>query len=98
MTNTPFNRRNNECQGDLAAYMRAIASDNEEARNRMKRNLRIARREELTDRQKQMLYLYYECEMTMAAIGQYLGISKSTVSRTIARAERRLKQCLRYTL
>lgn len=98
MVNTPFNRRNNECEGDLAAYMRAAAADNEEARERMKRNLRIARREELTDRQKQMLYLYYEREMTMEAIARRLGISKSTVSRTIARAERRLKHCLRYTL
>ena len=98
MANTPFNRRNNECQGDLAAYLRSVSEDNEQTRERMKRNLRRARREELTDRQKQMLYLYYEREMTMAAIAQHLSISKSTVSRTIARAERRLKQCLRYTL
>ena len=31
-------------------------------------------------------------------MGHALGISKSTVSRTIARAKQRLKRCLRYAL
>ena len=34
----------------------------------------------------------------MEAVGHALGISKSTVSRTIARAKQRLKRCLRYAL
>ena len=36
--------------------------------------------------------------MTMEAVGHALGISKSTVSRTITRAKQRLKRCLRYAL
>ena len=47
MVNTPFNRRNNEFEGDMAAYMRSIAPDNDETIERLKRNLRIARREGL---------------------------------------------------
>ena len=96
MVNTPFNRRNNEFEGDMAAYMRAVAPDNDEAIYRLKRNLRLARREELTPRQAQMLYLYFDEEMTMAEIARELQISKSTVSRTLARAKGRLKRCLCY--
>ena len=98
MVNTPFNRRNNEFEGDMAAYMRSIAPDNDEAIERLKRNLRIARREELTPRQRQVLQLYFEQEMTMEQVAQRLGITKSTVSRTIARAKSRLRRCLRYAL
>ena len=32
----------------------------------------------------------------MEQVGKKLGVTKSTVSRTISRAERRLKRCLRY--
>lgn len=80
----------------MAAYMRAVAPDNDEAIYRLKRNLRIARREELTPRQAQMLRLYFDEEKTMTEIAQELNVSKSTVSRTIARAKGRLKRCLRY--
>ena len=98
MVNTPFNRRNNEFEGDMAAYMRSIAPDNDETIERLKRNLRIARREELTPRQRQVLQLYFEQELTMEQVAQRLGITKSTVSRTIARAKSRLRSCLRYAL
>ena len=84
MKSIPYDRRRNTLSSDMAAYMRAVAPDNDEAVSRLKRNLRIARREELTARQAQ--------------VGHALGISKSTVSRTIARAKQRLKRCLRYAL
>ena len=80
----------------MAAYARATAADNDEVLSRLRRNLRVARREELTPRQAQMLRLYFDEEMTMEQVGQELGVCKSTVSRTIARAKRRLKRCLRY--
>ena len=92
----PYSRRNNEFEGDMAVYMRAAAPDNDETIERLKRNLRLARRQELTPRQAQMLYLYFDREMTMEQVGKKLGVTKSTVSRTISRAERRLKRCLRY--
>ena len=98
MQNTPYNRRNNEFEGDMAAYLRSIAEDNDEMIARLKRNLRIARREELTARQAEVLRLYYDEAMTMEQVGDALGISKSTVSRTVTRATTRLKRCLRYSL
>lgn len=98
MKSIPYDRQRNTLSSDMAAYMRAVAPDNDEAVSRLKRNLRIARREELTGRQAQVLRLYFEEEMTMEAVGHALGISKSTVSRTIARAKQRLKRCLRYAL
>ena len=91
MKSIPYDRRRNTLSSDMAAYMRAVAPDNDEAVSRLKRNLRIAR-------QAQVLRLYFEEEMTMEAVGHALGISKSTVSRTIARAKQRLKRCLRYAL
>lgn len=96
MVNTPFNRRNNEFEGDMAAYLRSVASDNDAAISRLKRNLRLARQEELTPRQAQLLHLYFDEEMTMTEIARALNISKSTVSRTISRAKGRLERCLRY--
>ena len=96
MVNTPFNRRNNEFEGDMAAYLRSVASDNDETISRLKRNLRLARQEELTPRQAQLLHLYFDEEMTMTEIARALNISKSTVSRTISRAKGRLERCLRY--
>lgn len=92
----PMSRRNNEFEGDMAAYMRSIAADNDEVLERLKRNLRIARREELTPRQAQVLHLYFDRNMTMEQVGRELGVTKSTVSRTVSRAKGRLKRCLRY--
>ena len=92
----PYSRGNNEFEGDMAAYLRANAPDNDEVLARLRRNLRVARREELTPRQAQVLRLYFDENMTMEQVGKKLGVTKSTVSRTISRAERRLKRCLRY--
>ena len=38
----------------------------------------------------------YEENKTVSAIAHELGVDKSTVSRTITRAKRRLYKCLRY--
>ena len=45
--NTPYSIRNNEFYGDMAAWLRATAEDNESDLRRLKRNLRVARKEEL---------------------------------------------------
>lgn len=92
----PVSRRNNEFEGDMAVYMRSIAPDNDEVLERLRRNLRLARRQELTPRQAQVLDLYFDRNMTMEQVGRELGITKSTVSRTVTRAKNRLKRCLRY--
>ena len=98
MKNTPYSIRDNEVYGDMAAWLRANSSDNENDIRRLKRNLRVAREEELTARQREMLRLRYEEEMSVTEIARMLGVNKSTVSRTITRAKHRLYRCLRYAL
>lgn len=96
--NTPYSIRNNEFYGDMAAWLQATAGDNESDLRRLKRNLRLAREEELTARQRQLLYMRFEENKTVTEIARELGVDKSTVSRTIGRAKKRLYQCLRYGL
>lgn len=95
---TPYSMRNNEFYGDMAAWIAAHASDNESDLKRLKRNLRLAREEELTVRQRELLRLYYEEAQSVTQIAGRLGVNKSTVSRTLSRAQRRLYKCLRYGL
>ena len=98
MKGTPYSIRNNEFYGDMAAWLRANAQDNDGELLRLKRNLRQARQEALTARQRQLLRMNFEQNKTVTEIAQELGVNKSTVSRTLLRARRRLYQCLRYAL
>ena len=98
MRNTPYSIRNNEVYGDMAAWLRANAEDNESDVRRLKRNLRLVREEELTPRQRQLMQMRFEQNMSVSEIAQALGLDKSTVSRTITRAKQRLYKCLRYCL
>ena len=98
MKGTPNSIRNNEFYGDMAAWLRANAQDNDGELLRLKRNLRLARQEALTARQRQLLRMNFEQNKTVTEIAQELGVNKSTVSRTLLRAKRRLYQCLRYAL
>ena len=98
MKGTPYSMRNNEVYGDMTAWIAAHAGDNESDLMRLKRNLRLAREEELTARQRELLRLRYEENMTVTEIAAAIGRDKSTVSRTLSRARRRLYKCLRYGL
>ena len=98
MRNTSYSIRNNEVYGDMAAWLRANAEDNESDVRRLKRNLRLAREEELTPRQRQLMQMRFEQNMSVSEIAEALGLDKSTVSRTITRAKQRLYKCLRYCL
>ncbi len=53
-------------------------------------------REELTQNQREILIAYYFQGMNIPAIARQRGVCKSTVSRTLHRAEERLRRCLRY--
>ena len=52
--------------------------------------------EELTDLQRQTLVAYYFQEQTIAQIAQDRGVNKSTVCRTLHRAEEKLRRYLKY--
>ena len=56
------------------------------------------REQELTPRQREMVFLYYDRGLKMSQIAQKLGVNRSTVSRTVKRAKQRLYRCLRYAL
>ena len=97
MSNTRY-KRGKAYAADMAAYARQMSERNTNAPSltRLKRNLIRALREAVTPRQRQMLSLYYNDELTMREIAALLGIDRSTVSRTIQRGEMRLERCLRY--
>ena len=53
-------------------------------------------REELTPLQRQTILAYYVQGMNIPAIARDRGVNKSTVSRTLHRAEEKLRRYLRY--
>ena len=93
-----YSYRNNEFLGDMTVWKRENSQDNSEQLERLRRNLRKAREQELTPRQRQMLRMYYDEGKTMAKIAMRLNVNKSTVSRTIARGRERLHRYLQYSL
>lgn len=80
----------------MAMYSRQMSEDNSEAHTSLKRNLIQALQQDVTQRQREMLLMYYSQGQTMQAIALTLGVDRSTVSRTIKRGEQRLQRCLRY--
>ena len=98
MNATPFDTRSSEWAGDMTVWLRENANDNQEQMERLLRNLRKARVQELTPRQQQMLSMRFEQNMSGAEIARELGLNRSTVSRTLRRAQNRLRRCLQYAL
>lgn len=83
---------------DSFPWPKDLYPDNSQDLQRLRQKLRQAKRLELTDRQRQVLSLYYEQGMSIPQIGNTLGVHRSTVSRTLRRARERLRHYLRYTL
>ena len=68
---------------------------------RLPREVQIKRvqrviREELTQAQREVLLAYYMQDLSIPQIAQDRGVHKSTVSRTLHRAEAKLRRYLRY--
>ena len=61
----------------------------------LKRVQRVIK-EELTELQRQTLTAYYFHQQTIPQIAAERGVNKSTVSRTLRRAEERLRRYLKY--
>ena len=98
MNDTPFDTRSSEWMGDMTVWLRENAEDNHEQMERLLRNLRKARTQELTPRQQEILTLRYEQNMRVTETARLLGLNRSTVSRTLHRAQERLRRCLQYAL
>lgn len=58
--------------------------------------VRTVIREELTPLQREVLIGYYLQERTMTDIARERGVNKSTVCRTLHRAEEKLRKFLKY--
>ena len=82
----------------LHLWLQEESDDNGRRRQRLLHNLTKAVAEELTPRQREMLHLYYYEQLNMVQIAARLGVNKSTVSRTLCRARRRLHHILQYSL
>ncbi len=61
----------------------------------LKRVQRVIR-EELTDNQREILLAYYISDRNIPQIALDRGVHKSTVSRTLKRAEEKLRRFLKY--
>jgi len=83
---------------ELRLWELAHAETNDEDVARLKRALAVAIQEELTDRQSQLLQMYFFEGKTTVKIAKELGINRSTASRIINRALRRLEKVLKYSL
>ena len=60
------------------------------------KRLRRVIESELTEVQREILVAYYFQSKTMAQIAKERGVNRSTVCRTLHRAEERVRRCLRY--
>lgn len=98
MKNTPFDTRSSEWVGDMTVWLCENGDDNTAQLERMRRSLRQARQQALTPRQREMLVMRYERNMSGSEIARELGLNRSTVSRTLRRARDRLRRCLQYSL
>ena len=98
MKNTPFDTRSSEWVGDMTVWLSENGDDNAAQLERMCRSLRQARQQALTPRQREMLIMRYEQNMSGSEIARELGLNRSTVSRTLRRARERLRRCLQYSL
>ena len=51
---------------------------------------------ELSERQRQMIILYYFNRLNVPEIAETLGVNRSTVSRTISRGRRNIMEKMKY--
>ena len=91
-------RRGGIYAADMARYAYLLSEENTNTQemDRVKLALWRALHEDITEKQRQYLLLYYGEGMNMGQIGRQMGVDKSTVSRTIKRGEDKLRRCLRY--
>lgn len=73
-------------------------SDNSKDFKKLKQNLSIIIKNELTPRQQQIIDLYYYHNLNVTEIADLLHLHKSTVSRTKKLALHTIKRFLQYSL
>ena len=92
--------RHIECEYDfdLRRWRSETGENNSEQMERLLTHLPRAMSEELTERQRQVVDMYFFRNMSQTAIARELQIHPSTVQRTLRRASLRLQRVLLYTV
>lgn len=62
-----------------------------------KRMVCVAIQEELTERQATCFLMYFAMGRTITEIARLLGVNKSSVSRTLVAAKKKIHRCVRYS-
>lgn len=81
----------------LQRWQKGGTDDNLLQMERLRHNLSLALEHELTPRQRETVELYYYQHLTVSAIAAEMGLSRSSVSRTLKRARARLHRVLQYS-
>lgn len=91
-------RRGGLYAADMAHYARLLSEENtnEDEMSRLKVALWRALHEDISEKQRKYLLLYYGEGLNTVQIAAQEGVDKSTVARTIRRGEEALRRCLRY--
>lgn len=87
-----------EIQAAMEIWQGQDSEDNDARMQRLRRNLKKAIDQELTGRQQTMLLMRYSENCSQTDMAARLGVDKSTVSRTLARARKKLARVLQYSL
>lgn len=77
-------------------YNSRLAETNNETLKKVRHALVEIIKNDLTERQKETVVLYYYKKMTMTEIADILGVNVSTVSRTLARARKNICDRTKY--
>lgn len=87
-----------EIRAAMEIWQGQDSEDNDARMQRLRRNLKKAIDQELTGRQQTMLLMRYSENCSQTDMATRLGVDKSTVSRTLARARKKLARVLQYSL
>lgn len=83
---------------ELRRWRTEEGDSNREILERLLAHLPQAMEQELTERQRQVVHMYFYRDMRVNEIARELHLNSSTVSRTLQRAARRLRHVLCYTV
>lgn len=77
-------------------YLDSFGGNNSENIKNQCKILRLIIEEQLTDRQKQILNMYYGCNLNIPQISEKIGKHKSTISRSLKRSRETIRDYMKY--
>ncbi|MDE7287913.1 MAG: sigma-70 family RNA polymerase sigma factor [Oscillospiraceae bacterium] len=80
----------------ISSIIGDVSESNSVQHNLMIKVMRSVIENELSERQRQVITLYYFQKMNIPEIAKMLGVNRSTVSRTISRGRRNIMEKLKY--